>query len=263
MKFKYHLLALTILVFSLNSTAQKVKRKGVTQNQESKKEPAAKYSLNQLNGKWQEVKRVPKGSKIPINFSDSLLMYFENGKAELKDATSMRITVKGDAEIEAPNSLVVAGDIYTIRSLDNATLIVDDGEFTRELQKKDQFYYETLGKIKVEKDSFSSPVNIDINNLKGKWLVYSRKAQPGATNEKTALIKSLNIISISEEGIAYGEIVFYISDVTKTSSCQLVTKDGVVKIVTDKDIWNFYAYKADGKEFVFGETGKLVYFSKH
>ena len=93
--------------------------------------------------------------------------------------------------------------------------------------------------------------------------MYSRKAQPGATNEQTALIKSLNIISIAEDGIAYGEIVFYIANVTKTSSCQLVTKDGVIKIVTDKDIWNFYAYKADGKEFVFGEIGKLIYYSKH
>ena len=263
MKFKYYLSALIILSISLKSIAQKVKRKAVTQKQENKKEPVAKYYLYQLNGKWQEVKRIPRGSKRPVDFSDSLLMYFENGKAELRDATSMRVTVKGDAEIEAPCSLMVAGDIYTIRSLDNSTLIVDDGELIRELQKKEQFYYETLGKIKVEKDSFSSRVNIDINNLKGKWLVYSRKAQPGATNEQTALIKSLNIISIAEDGIAYGEIVFYIADVTKTSSCQLVTKDGVIKIVTDKDIWNFYAYKADGKEFVFGEIGKLVYYSKH
>jgi len=45
--------------------------------------------------------------------------------------------------------------------------------------------------------------------------------------------------------------------------CQLVTKDGVIKIVTDKDTWNLFAYKADGKEFIFGETGKLVYYSKH
>ena len=133
----------------------------------------------------------------------------------------------------------------------------------RELQKKDQFYYETLGKLKIETDSLTHPVNIDINILKGKWLVYSRKAQPGIINEQTALIRSLNITSVSEDGIAMGEIIFYVSDVAKTSGCQVVTKNGVIKIVTDKDVWNFNVYKADGKEFIFGENGKIIYFSKH
>lgn len=263
MHYKLFLLSLSILALSFDTVAQKVKRKGVTQNQPVKKERVTKYSLSQLSGRWQEIKRIPAGSKEPIGFSDSLLMNFYDDKVELKDATSMRISVTGEAQIEAPNFLSVAGDVYTILSLDKTTLIIDDGEFRRELQKKDQFYYETLGKIKVEKDSVSAPVNIDINNLKGKWLVYSRKAQPGATNQQTALIKSFNIISIAEDGIAYGEIVFYVSDVTKTSQCQLVTKDGVIKIVAGQETWSFFVYKADGKEFVFGETGKLVYYSKH
>ena len=43
----------------------------------------------------------------------------------------------------------------------------------------------------------------------------------------------------------------------------MVTKDGIIKIITDKDSWNFNTYKADGKEFVFGETDKLVYYAKH
>lgn len=263
MRYKYFLSGLLITGISFSSTAQKVKRKGTEPIQVNAKARAAAYSIDQLSGRWQEIKRIPAGSKAPVDFSDSLLLHIENGKAELKDATSMRMTMRGEAAIEAPHSLVVAGDVYTIRSSDSSTLIIDDGEFTRSFQKKDQFYYETLGKIKIEQDTISHPVTIDISNLKGKWLVYSRKAQPGATNEQTPIIRSLEIVSVSDEGIAYGELVFYISNVTKTVKCQLVTKDGIIKIVTDKDTWNLFAYKADGKEFIFGETGKLVYYSKH
>ena len=263
MKLKLFLLVLFIPCYSLTANAQKVKRKGVTINQPVKKGPVAKYSLGQLDGKWQEVKRISIKSKEPIDFSDSLLMNFYDGKVELKDATSMRMSMTGSAQIDAPNLLAVAGDIYSIRSLDKTKLVIDDGEFTRELQKKDQFYYETVGKIKIEKDSLSMPVAIDIKNVKGKWIVYSRQAAPGATSQQTALIKSLDITSISEDGIAFGQAVFYTSDITKVLPCQLITKGYEIKIVTDAYIWNFYTYKADGTEFVFGEKGKLVYYSKH
>ena len=259
------LIGLCLSATVLNSHAQKVKRKGVTQNQpsQSQKNPVPLYTINQLDGKWQEVKRVSLDSNITIAFPDSLLMAFKEGKVELKDATSMRMTMKGEAQIEAPGSLVAAGDVYNIHSLSPAKLVVDDGEFLREFQKKDQFYYETLGKLKVEKDSIAEPVNIDIKNIKGKWLVYSRQAAPGATNDQTALIKSLEIISVSDDGIALGQAVFYTKDITKTLPCQVVTKDGAIKIVTDQYIWNFFVYKADTNEFVFGEKGKLVYYSKH
>ncbi|MEP7165001.1 MAG: hypothetical protein ABI741_09905 [Ferruginibacter sp.] len=263
MYFKLFLLVLFIAGYSLNTTAQKVKRKGVTINQVKKKEPVALYTLSQLEGRWQEVKRIPAGSKEETGFTDTLLMKFYENKVELKDATSMRMAMNGVAQIDAPNSLTAAGDTYSIRSLDNSRLVIDDGEFTREMQKKDQFYFETVGKIKLEKDTFPHPESIDINKLKGKWLVYARKAEPGATNAQTQLIRSLDIVSISDDGIAFGQVVIYTSDISRSVPCQLVTKDGIVKIITDKDTWNFYAYKADGKEFVFGETGKLVYYSKH
>ena len=254
-----------LCLFSLSTSlnAQKPVRKGVIIKQVPGRVPAAKYSISQLNGKWQEVKRTPIKGKTAIAFSDTLLMSFDKDKVELKDATSMKMTMQGTAEISAPNSLIVAGDIYSIRSLDKTKLVIDDGEFIRELHKKDQYYYETFGKIKVERDSFSHPINIDLNNMKGKWIVYSRQAAPGATSEQTALIKSLEINNVSADGIAFGQVTYYVVDITKTISCQLVTKDGELRIVSEAYIWNFFAYKADNTEFVFGETGKLIYFTKH
>ena len=263
MYLKLSLLILFIPATLSNAIAQQVKRKGVTVNQVKKKEPVAQYSLSQLEGKWQEVKRIPAGTKEPAAFTDTVLMNFYNGKVEVKYATSMTMGMKGPAQIDAPNSLVAAGDFYTIKSLDKTKLVIDDGEFTRELHKTALFYYETARKTEEKKDSLPAPVSIDINNLKGKWFVYARKAEPGAVTAETLLIKSLEIVSISEDGIAFGQVVLYSTDASKTFPCQVVTKDGLIKIITDKDSWSFYAYKADGKEFIFGETDKLVYYSKH
>ena len=78
-------------------------------------------------------------------------------------------------------------------------------------------------------------------------------------------LKYLNISwcrAINDEGIAFGEVAFYVSSITRTAACQLVTQRGVLKIISDKESWTFTIYKADGKEFIFGEKGKLVYFSK-
>ena len=261
MHFKLFLLIL-FAPATLFTAAQKPIRKGVTVNTPAKKEPVAKYSINQLNGKWQEIKRMNAKNKKVLDFSDTLLLIFEKGKVEMKDATSMRMTVKGEAEIEAPNSLTVAGDVYSIESLKDDKLMLNDGEFLRLMQKKEQLYFETVGKTIVEKDSFPKPVDIDLNNLKGKWLVYSRKAEPGVVKKETAVIKSITVKNVTADGIAFGEIVFYTSDVSISASCQLVTKNGSIKIVSEKNTWMLYAYKLANEEFVFGDTASLLYFSK-
>lgn len=254
-----------ILVFcgaTSNLHAQKVKRKGVTPKEITKKAPVALFTIRQLNGKWQEVKRFPANSKEAVAFSDTLLLQFKDGNVEIKDATSMRMSMKGEAQIDAPNILTVAGDEYSIQSLDKSKLVIKDGEFTRELQSKESFYYETVGKLKVEKDSFTRPVVINIHDIKGRWLIYSRQAVPGTVTDQTALIKSVNILTVADDGTGTGEVVFYTKDVSQSQACTFSVKDGNFQIICEKYTWNYYSYKADGNEFVFGEIGKLIYYAK-
>ena len=262
MYLKALLLVLVICIYPSISIAQKVKRKGETVKRQQKKDAVAKYELNQLEGKWQEIKRISSADKKTIDFTDSLLMIFQDNKVTLKDVTSMRMTMTGEAEIEAPNTLIAAGDSYIILSLDAKKLVIGNDEFTRELEKKEQLSFETFGKEKIDQDTLLNPVNIDIQVLKGNWFIYAKKAEPGSVSDKTSLIKSLKVISINDEGIAFGEVAFYISGITRSAACQFVTQRGVLKIIADKESWTFNIYKADGKEFIFGEKGKLVYFSK-
>ena len=262
MPSKAFLIFLCISCLPLILAAQKVKRKGETVKRKQKNELPARYHISQLSGKWQEIKRESVSSKTSIDFSDSLVMIFRDNNVTIKDIISMRMTMNGDAEIEAPDMLIAAGDSYSILFLDTQKLIIKDDSLTRVLEKREHLSYEQYGKDTIRKDSLSEPVITDMHTLKGNWFIYSRKAEPGTVTGNTALIKSLEVNTVNDDGIAFGKVLFYVSGITKSADCQLVTQRGMIKIITEQDSWTFTIYKADGKEFIFGEKGKLVYFAK-
>lgn len=262
MSAKAFLFIVCITSLPFVSSAQKVKRKGENGKHGQRNEQPARYQIIQLNGKWQEVKRESVQSNTSVDFPDSLVIIFRDNSVTIKDITSMRMTMNGEASIVAPNVLYAAGDMYSILSLDANKLVIKDDAFTRELEKREALTYENYGKDSITNDSIVEPVITDIHNLKGSWYIYDRKALPGTVNTNTALIKSIVVNTVNDDGIAFGQVVFYIAGVSRSATCQLVTQRGVVKIITDRESWTFNVYKADGKEFVFGEKGKLVYFSK-
>lgn len=256
---------MAFLIVYVAADAQVVKRKGVEPvviNKKDKKQQAL-YSLEQLQGKWQEAKRMETGGKTGLAFTDSLQLVFNGKKVEVKDATSMKMGLKGEAQIESPNTLLVAADVFSILHLDKEKLILDDGEFVHELIKKEQFYSETVGKIIIEREIIIEPVDVDLKLLTGKWLVYRRQAEAGIRNEEQALIKSLDIKEILSDSKASGDIVFFTNDITITMPCTFIFSAGNMTIDTEKYTWTFYTYKADGNEFVFGEQGKFLYYTKH
>jgi hypothetical protein len=253
---------MTGLLFTATAQKLKVKRKGVIPIEVNKKPPVPDYTLSQLEGKWQEVKRTAVKAKKELEFTDTLLMKINGNRVELKDATSMNISMKGFAEIEAPNFLIAAGDEYTIVSLDTARLILYDGEIIKELEKKKQYYYETFGKLTVVTETLNTPITVDPKNIEGKWVTYRKQALAGSVDKDAVLIKSLEILPSDRTGSALGQVVFYKSDVSETMPCKIIFGKGNILVITDKYNWDFNTYKADGNEFVFGETGVFLYYSK-
>lgn len=243
--------------------AQKVKRKGVEPVQVSKQKGPGKYTLEQLQGRWQEVRRTATGTKPLIDFTDTLLLRIDGKKAEVKDATSMQIGLKGEAQLEDPNTLTVAADVFSIISLDTSKLVLDDGEFTRELRKKSQYYYETLGRAVVEPEKFEEPVMVDIRKNFGRWTIYRRQAEAGMRNDEQALLKSFDIKEVISDIKGIGEVAFYTSDITETMPCTFLFSQGSMTIETEKHVWVFTTYKGDGTEIVFGEKGRFLYYAKH
>ncbi|MEO6490745.1 MAG: hypothetical protein ABIO04_12450 [Ferruginibacter sp.] len=252
-----------VLCVAITGYAQKVVRKGVKPIQVYKKDQVPKYTVGQLSGKWQEVLRTPVNNKAAIEFTDTLLMNFNKDKVELKDAISMRMSMTGKAQLEAPATLIAAGDIYTIRSLDKNYLVIDDGEFVKKLQKKEHFNYEAMGRLRVDKDSFKAPVLIDINNIKGRWMVYAKRAEPGTVKENVQLIRSIDIAHVIDGANATGTVYYYTTYNAESTPCKFIIKDGSIEIIAATNYWSLHTYKADGNEFVFGDIAGLLYYSKH
>jgi hypothetical protein len=257
----------TVLLFiSFCSSAQKVKRKGaqpidVSKNKQTQ-QPGPKYSMDQFMGKWQEVKRTTrKGTSVAI--TDTIYLFFKSEQeVETKDGT--KTYMKGNCAIEDPgNILVAAADIYTIISVSQTALVLDDQEgFIHTLQKTDFFWHETLGKIPMEQEQFDNPIVPTIEQLTGNWSVYRRAAKPGATDENSVLIKYLKIDTITGAKSAKGIVTCYRKDKTETLACTLVITDNQIEIKTDSYTWMLFVYKATKKELIFGHTGSLLYYSK-
>lgn len=263
MKSKLVLSFITCLVLT-NTFGQRPKavRKGMLpQTQTTPKNNQAYYTVMQFNGKWQEIKRTPFGKKEHIGFTDTLLMKFDSNKVEMKDATSMRMSMKGEVTIEPPYILIAAGDEYVIKYLDTAKMILDDGESIREFVKKEKYYHESLGKLIVPTEVLETPVNLDPKNMTGKWLVYRRQAAAGSVESDAVVIKSLEIFPSETIGSAKGVVVCY-KDNTESFPCQIVFGNANILVITDKYAWEFNTYKANGNEFVFGEAGRMLYYAK-
>ena len=251
------LLFTSILATTLSPTfSQRVKRKGTTPIElKGPSEPAAKFSLDQLQGKWQEYTRIEIGANTKEEFKDTLMVRIDRNTAEVREG--MSLNMKGEASIEAPNELTIAGDTYSINTITENELAIDDGQFLKTLKKVSQFYLETVGKDSVKAQAYNVPQNILPANLQGKWIVYRREAKPGLINSNTELIKSLSIVNDST-----GEIVVYKNDQTEKLTCTIAIKQNSFTVSANNKQWEFIAYKADNNEFVFGKENEVLNFAK-
>jgi large exoprotein involved in heme utilization and adhesion len=258
---------LVLMLFVCTSvTAQRVKRKGVTPVNVSKNQKTDstkyKYTIEQLNGKWQEIKRTA-GNKTIMPITDTIYLWFkEENKVETKDGA--KTYLRGEAVIDPPgNILIAAADVYTIISVGNDELVLDDPDKIRHTFKKtNQFWHETLGKKPVQHESFGNPVTPTIAGITGNWSVYRRQSKPGAVTANTMLIKRLKISTATSDQTASGEITCYSNEKSETLPCTVTINGSNMIIEAGNYNWRFPVYKADGKELVFGDMGKLVYYAK-
>lgn len=265
MKTIYFLLTNAILftaLFSGDAQAQKVVRKGVKPVVTQATTVAPGFELEQLTGKWQEWKRITIVDKQAIAFTDTLMLNFnKRDKVEIRDGVSMALV--GEAAIEKPNRLFLGGDSYSIISINNNQLVINDGEYVKHLKKKKAFYYESLGNIQVHSEDFTVAVKPDLSVVEGKWDIYRRQAAPGFINEQTdLLIKNISIQSPDEKGMANGEISLYTKSGTEKLPCTIQFGETTMHIDASDTHLDFNIYKTVTDEFIFGRKGGLMYYAK-
>lgn len=255
---------LTAITLSSEAQKMKVKRKGVTPMDVTKNAGEVKkipdtpptYTLRQFTGKWQEVSRENSRTNSPVSFNDTLFYTF-SGRGEVHSRDGVNMSLMGEALVEPGNVLVAAADVFTIKSMNNHQVVLDDGEYLHTLVRKSNFWHETLPTNAVVPEKFTTPVSVNASALSGKWKVYRRAAQPGTTDK--TLIRILNVQEIKNDNTATGEIMFYKTEKLETLPCTITLNGDKMQISTEKNTWNVNVYKADGKDLVFGDASLMYY----
>lgn len=257
---------LILATIAQNTQAQRVKRKGTTPIQMNKdiknNENAVRgnFTLEQIQGKWQEHGRIATGSTAQLSYKDTLMINIVKTSAEVREGMSMNM--KGEASINDGDNLNVAGDTYTIKSVANNQMILDDGEYLKTMQRVSTFYLELVGKDSVKKAAYNNGKNINLADLKGKWIVYRRQAKPGKITNDTELVKSISIDQVDDSTKGKGEIVVYKNDLSEKLDCVFTIVGNTINVVSNNRKWTFTTYKAENNEFVFGQTDDLLYYAK-
>lgn len=248
--------------------AQRVKRKGTTpiDVSKNKRQPAAntpEFTMEQLVGKWQEIRRTYKNNS-PENFIDTNFLNFSSPSKVTTRTGNNQGSIVGEALIEQPgNTLLAAGDVYTIVLVNDSVIILDNQEyFLHTFKKTNEFWYETFGKLSVKQDVYKNPVSVKISDVMGKWAVYKREAKPGAIHPPANIIRYLKITEKTGENTAKGQITFYQSEQSKLLLCTIKTTNAGIDITAGEFNWSLFTYKADGKELIFGNTEVMVYYAK-
>jgi hypothetical protein len=262
MKVKYF--SFIVLIFCVTAANAQVHRKGVAPIDKGSRINAkpADYSIAQLKGKWQEFKRVDYNGN-EVTFGDSLLLNFtDSSKVETRTSISNSMSMTGIASIDGDDNLTAAADSYTIKSFNNGELVLDDNsQYVHHFKKKDQFWYELLGKTSVKQDTYDTFVKASITAILGNWSVYKRQAKPGAITNDMQLIKYLNINSKTTDSTASGNVTFYQGQSSQQLPCTVSINGSDIKIVAAQNQWALSIFQADGSNFIFGNSN-LLYFSK-
>ena len=266
MQAKFLAIPITLILISATADAQRVKRKGVTPLDVTKNKNAAgkkvsEFTLEQFTGKWQETGREDREKNLAIIIDTIMLNFTEPGKVITSDGNHSNIV--GEADIAPGNVLLAAADVYTIISVTPEQLILDDQEnYIHIFTKTQQFTYETYGKNIVKPDTYTEPVAVKLADITGKWSVYRRQAKPGAIHPPTNIIRYLFVTNKVDDSTANGQITFYVDEKSQEMSCTVKINENSITVTAGTNTWNLPVYKADGKEFIFGDPEVLLYYAK-
>ena len=254
-------IAILFLIFSVPalSFGQRVVRKGVTSNKKTQTSKAEKYSPELFRGKWQEVKRVG-ADKRSMDFTDTLFLNFFKRDSVITRNGGMEMSQKGLVQVEG-NQAFFAGDDYTIVRFQN-NLILDDGVSIRTLEKREAFYSDSLGLVKIPVDNIKDPITIVAKNLVGKWHVYRTQSIPGESVPDSTLVRNIEFKEAGNGKDPVGIIGVQKKGAMETLPFEAIIRDKEMEIRTKSEVWNLRVYKLTSKEFVFGNMGGLVYFAK-
>ena len=259
-------IVICLLLVHLSIQAQYRRRGETLQTPNGKSKSAGKktnFTLAALHGRWQELTRTERNGLSPVGFNDSIQLYFlDSNKVLARNSSLTSMALRGEADIDDDNTLTVAADQYTIKSLNDKELVLDDNEnYLHRLVKVDSFWYEKQGRVAMKKTDYSTPIQASLAKILGNWSVYRRQANPGAVSGKELLLENLQITSKTSETTATGQVGFYQGKNSQQLPCKIQLSGTSIKVTAGTNTWDFSIFQADGDNLVFGNN-ILRYFCK-
>ena len=209
-----------------------------------------------VQGKWQEVSRIPVGGNAPISYTDTMFITVTDREAVVKQGNQM--TMKGDAKVQ-DKMFTAAADLFEIVNLRTDEMTLKDEDNVRKMKRMDSYYFEGFGKDSVHTEQFVESADFPVQQFYGTWTIYRKKAEPG----KATLSPVLEIIKIDRiDGInGTGTVTFHKGASSETADATFEFGNRQLKIVSPSATWQLDTYKADGKELVLGEKENILYFA--
>ncbi len=261
---KIVLLFVSLFIVCKDADAQRVKRKGTTPLMKKSKKPIpeAAFKPEQFLGKWVEVSRADISNNASVEIKDTFYLYFlENNKVETREGN--RPNVNGSYEITTDNMLAAAADLFTIKSLADNEMVLDNvDEFIHTFKKTESFWFENVGKDSMQLETYDKAIEVSLPDVLGDWVVYRRHAKPGAVKPPTNLIRFLKINQKTSENSATGTVTYYVDDKTEELPCTVNMHHTGMQVVAGDKYWYLPIYKADGKELIFGNVELMLYYCK-
>jgi hypothetical protein len=261
------LVCLLLFVWSKEDFAQKLKRQGVdpidvSKNKRNAGNKAGTFKIEQFDGKWQEYLRKEMNQQ-EVAFKDTIYLNIHDvDVAETKQGNGM--DMKGTASIEDPgNILTVAADDYAVIKLsDKEMLVSDQTKYYHYFKKEGRFNYEPYHQDSVFSENLDNPQPIVLNEIAGTWYVYKRQAQPGNVQLSDKLVKQITLEKSEDSTSTKGKITFYDAENAIVAGCTIHLIKNQLEIIAGNNTWNFFVFKQDNKELVFGNKEGVKYFSK-
>ena len=216
----------------------------------------AKFSLDDMQGKWQEARREDLG-KEAIPFTDTLLLQINGTQSVHSQGNTM--TMRGPAAIDGAYLSLPTGD-YEIKKLSAKELVLFDGETTTTLSKVSHFYKESLGKDSVKTETLATD-NIQAESIIGDWNIYRRSAEAGSIPADHKMLKRMIITETADKKLT-GRIEYGQENNGYNEEATFTIQGNTLLVVTDKTNLKLLNYKAQNGEFIFADEAGMIYYSK-
>lgn len=213
---------------------------------------------DRFRGRWKETKRRRLDNGEYLAFKDTMLVEVGENESIIKATGSAGRTIKGSLEITA-SGVIMAGYSYSVGKITNEEWILYEENLERTLFAVQEFPSEKNGAS--DTPDYSKTEIPVLKNLEGAWTVYRREGPPDLINADSYLIEYLELNPANQKDVITGTIRFTEKNIPVTKDLQIFISADPGRFIMEAGTkqWQMSHFRGDGKEWIFGQPGGVIY----